>query len=212
MNLLRHNRRFGRHFPADLIADLLNVAAEIPSGSVLRFTKDMIVAAFSTGDTESVIPLANFGIEHSNSIVFTHVSQRNQPYAKRQATIGCFSTVEDARNATAEEAPPSLNLISDDERSDLMQFLKKRPTNAASQSVPKAKYEDALAKIKQLQEEIQRCKRISPNGEDSVVLRYLLNGEAGEIEIDSKQTYISIETLLTGIERKHLTSKHCLLD
>ena len=163
VNLLRYNRRFGRLFPADLIADLLNVAAEIPSGSVLRFTKDMIVAAFSTGDTESVIPLANFGIEHSNSIVFTHVSQRNQPCAKRQATIGCFSTVEDARNATAEEAPPSLNLISDDERSDLLQFLRKRPTNAASQSVPKAKYDNALVKIKQLQEEIQRCKRISPN-------------------------------------------------
>ena len=145
MNLRRHNRCFGRFFPARVVAILLNIAAEIPFCAAPCFYKDIIVAAFSTGDTESVIPLANFDIQHSNSIVFTQSSQQNQWGVNRQTTIGYFTTAEEARDATTEEAPPTLNLISKDKCGDLMKFLKTRPTNAASHLVLEAKYDDALA-------------------------------------------------------------------
>ena len=98
--LLKNGRRFGRLFSADVIANLLNTATEIEFDAEPPFTKDIITAAFSTGDEKSAIPLANFGIEHSDAVVFTHVSQRNQHVAKRQTTVGCFSNDADARAAS----------------------------------------------------------------------------------------------------------------
>ena len=55
---------------------------------------------------------------------------------------------------------------------------------------------------------------VSPNAEQptssnrpktTVKLRYLFDGEAGVVEIDSGQKYVSIDALLTGIKREHLT-------
>lgn len=233
VDLLRHIRRFARLFSAESIANLLNTAAEIDDSTVPRFTKEIVTAAFSTGGEESVIPLANFGIEHSNAIIFTHSSQRNQRGVKRQTTIGCFSTVEEARAASVEKALPSLNLIPDNQRNELTKFLKGRPTkvsqsNEASQSnddesvddsVPAHLLEEALDQIEQLEQQLRQSRKrpVSPNADESpsynrakttFQLRYLLNGEAGVVEIDSNQKSISVDSLLTGIKREH----HYLVD
>ena len=115
VHLLKNGRLFGRLFSADVIANLLNTAAEIDFDAELRFTKDIVTAAFSTGYDTSAIPLANFGIEHTDAIVFTHVSQQNQHGAKRQTTIGCFrNEAEAARAAAIEQTAPRLNLMHSD--------------------------------------------------------------------------------------------------
>ena len=97
VHLLWNSHRFGRLFTDEAITNLLNTTAKIEVGAEPRFTKNIITAAVSTGDSESVNPLANFGIEHRNGIVFTHVSQCNQRGAKRQTTIGCFRNEVEAQ-------------------------------------------------------------------------------------------------------------------
>ena len=50
VHLLRNGHCFARLFTDEVIANLLNTAAEIEVGAEPRFTKDIITAAFSTGD------------------------------------------------------------------------------------------------------------------------------------------------------------------
>ena len=128
VHLLKNGRLFGRLFSANAIANLLNTAAEINIDAEHRFTKDIVRAAFSTGEKESAIPLANFGIEHSDSIIYTHSSQQNQRGASRQTTIGCFRNEAEARAAAVEQTAPRLNLIPDNQRDKLLKFLKGRPS------------------------------------------------------------------------------------
>ena len=70
VHLLKNGRLFGRLFSADVIANLLNTAAEVNIDAEPRFTEDIVTAAFSTGYETSAIPLANFGIEHTNAMLY----------------------------------------------------------------------------------------------------------------------------------------------
>eukprot|EP00956_Cyclotella_meneghiniana_P001183 scaffold1335_cov47-Cyclotella_meneghiniana.AAC.1 len=143
------------------------------------------------------------------------MSQRNQHVAKRRTTIGCFSNEADARAASVEKALPRLNLIPNELRHKLLQFLERRPTKVSQSNnddepedlVPAVLLDEALDQIEILQKQIRhsRKKPISPDEEESpsynpaktnIKLRYLLDGEAGEIEIDSNQKSIQMDTLL----------------
>ena len=48
LDLLRNSHHFWSLFTADVVANLLNIAAEIEDSTVPRFTKDIVTAAFLT--------------------------------------------------------------------------------------------------------------------------------------------------------------------
>eukprot|EP00956_Cyclotella_meneghiniana_P004949 scaffold6096_cov39-Cyclotella_meneghiniana.AAC.5 len=99
VHLLKNGRLFGRLFSADVIANLLNTAAEVNIDAEPRFTEDIVTAAFSTGYETRAILLANFGIHHTDAIVFSHISLCHHMEPRGKPPLGCFRNKAEARAA-----------------------------------------------------------------------------------------------------------------
>ena len=197
-SILRSAGHVGHLYSASDIATILRITADVDNNEAVGIDVDshLVVRAFSfEQQNEYSLPYGNyFGYAGDNHVLYHRMSGQEAWRARRIIAIGCFSSISEAHDASTVRWNAGLDQL---EKYHLTQCLvnktkKKESRKSRADTPPSNMIEETV--------ETSPSENICPA--QNVKLRYILDGLAGELEIDVRHTkQISVDILVSNLKQ-----------